>query len=155
VASGRLGRPILFRSTFGHHGDMRGNSNVDPQLAGGGAMAGNGSHSIDLFRWLVGEPTRVQAMAGTLGQELAVEDIGLMQLSMGEKAFGELTAGFSMHFGPYRAEYYGTEGAAVVDYRDSPSPIMRYRLAKDKEWNTVPCLTDSDIFLVEITHFLD
>src|SRR3989442_1390539 len=83
---------------------MRGNSSVDPKLAGGGVLTANGSHSIDLFRWLIGEPTRVQAMAATLGQDLPVEDVGLMHLSMDDRALGEFAVSFSTHFGTYALE---------------------------------------------------
>jgi len=155
VREGRLGRPILFRNIYAQHGDMRGNSNVDPKLVGGGSLAGNGSHSIDLCRLLVGEPTHAQAMGAAVAQDIAVEDVAIMQLSMDNKAFAEIASSYSLHFGAYDIEWHGTAGAAFISYKTPPGNILRYHLVGEKEPRVIDCSTYSDLFTCELTHFLE
>ena len=64
VAIGTLGKPIFFRNIFGGYYKLKGNHRSVLGLSGGGCVIDNCSHSVDLFRFLVGEPTEIQAVIG-------------------------------------------------------------------------------------------
>jgi predicted dehydrogenase len=157
VRSGRLGEPAFLRNIFGIHYPVKGLSHVNPALAGGGAMMGNGVHSIDLFRHLVGEPTRVQATGAAVVQDVPVEDLALMHLSAGDRAFGDIVSSYSLHFCPASIEWYGTKGAAILTYWKVDEPELRFRVEGDprKEWTPVDSSTHPDRFVGEVTHFLE
>lgn len=155
IRSGKLGEPVFFRNLYGIHFDATKTSHVVPELAGGGAMTGNGVHSIDMFRYLVGEPTRVQAMGGAVLQDVPVEDLGVMHLSANDEAYGDITSSYSLHFAPGHIDWYGSKGAALLNYRAPENEQLRYRLEGDKEWTPVDSSKHPDRFIGEVTHFVD
>lgn len=62
---------------------------TDPSQ-GGGSLFNQGIHSLDLMLFLLGPVTRVQAMTGTLGHTLPVEDTCLATLLFAQGAMGLL-----------------------------------------------------------------
>jgi predicted dehydrogenase len=68
VRAGEIGEIIHFRAQFLESSalDSRGLTWRDSPSEAGGAVADLGSHIIDLARWLVGEPTAVEATTRTL-----------------------------------------------------------------------------------------
>lgn len=160
IASGTLGKPLLFRNIFTGYVELKHNHRANAKLSGGGCLIDNGSHSVDLFRFLVGEPTSVQAVTGNVSQKLAVEDINVLTLDMNGKALGEITSSYSIQVGTNWVEWYGTRGAAVINYwntgyDNAPLPDLAYRLADSSEWLAVDCTAHPDRFTAEIAHFLD
>ena len=77
IAEGAIGRPVFAEATS--HDDFNPLSTsrkwlTEPALAGGGPLRDTGSHRIDLFNYLFGEPVRVSAHLSSLVHEFAVED---------------------------------------------------------------------------------
>ena len=155
ITTGTLGKPLFFRNIFAGFFALKGNHRANPALSGGGCVVDNCSHAVDLFRFLVGEPTEVQAFTGNVLQKAAVEDIGLLQLSMRGKAFGEITSCYSLKVAGNWVEWYGTLGTALVSYWNDSQPDLVYKLAGEKAWTTVDCSQHPDRFSAEVTHFLD
>ena len=149
-----LGRPILFRNIFGGHSDMSKNHRANPALSGGGPLIDHCSHSVDLFRFMVGDPTRVQGMAANVMQKLAVEDLGMMQLDAAGKALGEITGSYSLPLGSNFVELYGTKGRAVVSYFNPGHPELAYIVDRDTGWREVDVSKLPERFAGEIGHFL-
>jgi len=155
IKAGVLGQPLLFRNIFCGFHDIRGNHRAVKRLAGGGAMIDNSSHSVDLFRFLVGEPTAVAAMTGNLVQKIEVEDFSLLQLDMGGRAFGEITAGYSLKGGGAWVEWYGTKGRALVNYGNPGHPELSYRPDRNSDEVAVDCGDLPQRFPAQIMHFLE
>jgi myo-inositol 2-dehydrogenase/D-chiro-inositol 1-dehydrogenase len=150
-----LGSPILFRNIFsGGVLALAPDHRSDPEISGGGCLIDHCSHSMDLFRFLVGEPTEVHAFAGNVLQDVAVEDFGVIHLRRAGDAFGQISASYSMPVGTSAVEWYGTEGAAIVNYAPETGPELMYRRV-DEDWQPVDCSEHPDRFAGEIRHFLD
>ena len=85
-------------------------------LDGGGALANQGIHSIDLLLWLLGDVERVHAATRTAVHAIEVEDTAVAALEFAGGAVGTLEAATSVFPGlPRRVEITGTEGTVVVE----------------------------------------
>ena len=118
---GWLGQPILGEARFKWYrsheyfergGGWRGTWAMD----GGGSLANQGSHLIDLLLWFMGEPVRVYAETAIVNHQIETEDIGLAILNFKSGAKGTIlgttTFPTSAYFG---VEVHGTEGAVLID----------------------------------------
>lgn len=74
VESGILGNIILFENTFCSKVNMRDRWNAQKEVSGGGVLVDNGSHSVDIARYLLGPIGGVQAQNGINAQGLEVEE---------------------------------------------------------------------------------
>ncbi len=155
LAAGTLGEPVFFRNIFGGYHKLAGGHRADPAQSGGGVMIDNGAHAVDLFRFLAGEPTHVQAMIANVGQDVPVEDTMMMHLNAGGRCLGELASSMSFKVGASWVEVYGTKGTAWVSYWNAGQPDLCYRVEGSKERQTVDCSAHPDRFAAELRHFLD
>jgi predicted dehydrogenase len=151
ISEGKLGRVLMFRNRFG--GKLAGMEQKwfsKPDIAGGGALLDTSIHSVDLFRYLVGEVTGVSGAVSTFHPEIrGVEDSGAMLLRTAEGAIGTIEASWMTPWSANVVEVYGERGAAVIDYDTGQT---RYRLAEDKEWQTAT-VPGNDRFVEELRHF--
>ncbi len=153
IRRGVLGKPLLFRNIFAGYLDLKGNHRVHRRLSGGGVIIDNGSHAADLYRFLVGEPTHVQAIAGTAMQEYPIEDFALMHLRGPGRACGEITLSWSYKVAGNWVEWYGTKGTAWVSYWNEGAPDLAYQVGGGKR--TAVDVPGPDRFTGEVSHFLD
>lgn len=56
----------------------------------GGAFMNQASHYVDLVDWLIGPVSSIQAMTGTLGREIEVEDTGVLNIRWRNGALGSM-----------------------------------------------------------------
>jgi UDP-N-acetyl-2-amino-2-deoxyglucuronate dehydrogenase len=56
----------------------------------GGAFMNQASHYVDLLEWLIGPISNVQAMTGTLGRNIEVEDTGVLNVRWRNGAIGSM-----------------------------------------------------------------
>ncbi len=121
VRQGWLGRLILgevrfkwFRSDeyYAHNGGWRGTWAMD----GGGSLANQGSHLLDLLLWFMGDPVRLYAETAICTHQIETEDLGMVILEFAGGAKGTIlgttTFPSSVYFG---AEVHGTEGGVLID----------------------------------------
>ena len=155
IDAGKLGKPLFFRNIFGGYFQLKGNHRANPALSGGGCVVDNCSHAVDLFRFLVGDPTEVQAFTGHVMQRAAVEDIGMLHLNVRGKAFGEITSSYSLKVCGNWVEWYGTLGTALVSYWNDAQPDLVYKLEGEQSWTVVDCSQHPDRFTGEVAHFLN
>jgi len=154
IDSGVLGMPMLFRNIFGGWVALSGNHRARAEVSGGGCLIDHGSHSVDLFRFLVGEPTAVQAVTANIRQRLTVEDFGMVHLLVDERAFGEITTSYSVPCTGNWVEWHGDKGSAFVSYWNEGRPDLEYVVAGEKP-KTVDCSAHNpNRYLNAFTHFL-
>ncbi len=121
LRQGWLGRPILgevrfkwFRSQeyFDRSGGWRGTWKMD----GGGSLANQGAHLLDLLCWFMGDAASVYGEMAIVNHEIETEDIGLAILNFKSGAkgtvLGTTTFPESVYFS---AEVHGSEGGVLVD----------------------------------------
>ena len=121
IEGGELGEVITFRNRFaGLMANAHETWFSNPAISGGGALADTSIHSIDLFRYLVGDVASVQAMTSTRetehGPALDVEDSGVMLLRTESGELGVIESSWRTPPGEWTVTVYGTKGTATVDY---------------------------------------
>lgn len=130
VAEGVIGEPILFENVFASRVDMAGRWNADPAVAGGGVLIDNGTHSVDIVRYLVGPIAEVMALEGKRVQQLAVEDTVQVFVRTDAGVAGNIDLSWSLDKGSESyVHLYGSEGTISIGWRQS-----RYRRADEGEW---------------------
>jgi len=154
IADGELGVIREFRSRCaGHltHAETRWFS--DPALSGGGALIDTSVHSVDLFRYLVGDPVGVHAFTSTcaseLGPALEVEDTGVVILKTADGALGVIEASWRTPPGEWTLSVHGTGGTATLDYATLTLRVGR----EGVEWTDV-LVEPGDRFEREIAQFI-
>ena len=121
LKQGLLGTPILgevrfkwFRSQeyFEHSGGWRGTWAMD----GGGSLANQGSHLIDLLLWFMGEPKTVYGETAIMNHDIETEDIGQAILNFESGAKGGILGTTTFPASPYfSAEVHGSAGGVLLD----------------------------------------
>jgi predicted dehydrogenase len=151
VDSGALGDILFTRSIIGLAGiaeigcppDMVAWMQ-DPVRGGGGAWIDEGSHGVDLLRWLVGDIAGISAMTANRAKPgLDGEDVGVATIRYANGALGEITTAWSMavDIGMRNAlEIYGTNGTLVMKATDPFPRVEVYRAVEPAPWRgwTVP-----------------
>jgi len=130
IASGLVGDVILVENTFAATVDMSRRWNSDPAIGGGGVLIDNGTHSVDIVRYLVGPVVEVMAVEGRRVQELSVEDSAalFMRTEDGADARIDLSWSLDKEQDSY-VRVYGSHGMVHVGWAAS-----RYRQLSSKDW---------------------
>ncbi len=121
INSNRIGELTFGRAWIGHDGwvlkTTPWSSNYD--IAGGGVLADNGHHLIDLVRWFLGDIRSVQGVRSTLVHNLdaRLEDnfLGILTTERSNPVF--IQASWTDWNGYLYLEVYGTQGYILVDSR--------------------------------------
>lgn len=129
IAGGTIGRPILFNNAFVSRVDMAGRWNADPAMSGGGVLIDNGTHSVDIARYLLGPLSRVFAVSED-GAGLGVDDTTRLMFQTDGGAMGTATVSWNAtSFANTYVEVVGTEGVVRVGWSRS-----RFRKASSPAW---------------------
>lgn len=110
LVSGRVKwyRPPDYYSGSGWRGTL--------ELDGGGALINQGVHTIDLLLWLMGNVTRVHAIATTALHNIAAEDTLVATLEFASGAVGSFEATTAAYPGySRRVELTGSEGTLILE----------------------------------------
>jgi predicted dehydrogenase len=130
LASGILGEIILLENVFASRTDMSTRWNSDPAVSGGGVLIDNGTHSVDIIRYLLGPIAEVLAVEGKRVQDLEVEDT--VQLFVRAESGARGTVDLSWSLDKERnsfIEIYGSKGTVQVGWKES-----KYRQATSQDW---------------------
>ena len=130
IASGLVGDVILIENTFASTVDMSRRWNSDPAISGGGVLIDNGTHSVDIIRYLVGPIVELTAFEGRRIQDLPVEDTVtlLMRTECGADASIDLSWSINKERDTY-IRVYGSHGMVHVGWDSS-----RYRQLTSPDW---------------------
>jgi len=154
IERGEMGEVVMFRNRFaGPAAGIEKKWFSQKAISGGGAFLDTSIHSIDLFRFLVGEVSRVQAAMRRTNPAVAeVEDTAMALLSTVDDRMGVVESCWSLQGGYNVVEVYGTRGAAIVHYWDGMK--SRYKTTGMNDWAPLD-ETGPDRFTLEIQHFVD
>ncbi len=120
LRSGTIGQPVLFENTFTGVVDMTQRWNSKPAVSGGGVLADNGTHSVDVMRYLLGPVHAVQAVDGPRLQGLEVDETVQFFARTADHVVGRIDLSWSIHKPlPTFVTVYGTEGVLHVGWRKS------------------------------------
>ncbi len=130
IQSGILGDILLYENAFCSKVDMRERWNSDPQVAGGGVLIDNGSHAVDIARYLLGPITHVHAETARRAQGLAVEDTMRVRFRSQSGAVGSIDLSWTINKeSPHYLGVYGSQGTLLVGWKGS-----RYRQDGNANW---------------------
>ncbi len=118
--AGHCGDVVLYENVFCSHVDMTRRWNSDAAVSGGGVLIDNGSHSVDLARFLLGPLAKVQAQFGRRAQPIQVEDTARMLFQSHDGALGSIDLSWSVHqeTDAY-VRLHGTRGTIEIGWRGS------------------------------------
>lgn len=130
IASGVLGDILLFENAFTAKVDMSKRWNTDPKVSGGGVLIDNGTHSVDIIRYLLGPIAEVLAVEGKRAQSGAVEDTAnlFLRTETGIPATVDLSWSINKDLDTY-LRIYGSNGTILVGWRES-----KFRQASSPDW---------------------
>ena len=130
VLHGLIGRIVLCEIAFCARADMGGRWPSNPKISGGGVLIDNGSHAVDIIRYLLGPIRRVQGQHGRNVQGLSVEDTTMVFVETVDGVWGRIDLSWSIEKN-HNAFIcmHGSEGMIVIGWNAS-----RYRRYDTKEW---------------------
>jgi UDP-N-acetylglucosamine 3-dehydrogenase len=155
IDSGALGQVMTFRNRFA---GLKANAHEtwfgNPAIAGGGVLADTNVHSIDLFRFLIGEPDGIHAFLSTRetehGPKLEVDDTAVLTVKTADGTIGIIESSWRTPPGEWTVTIYGTKGTAVVDYKEMTLRVQDI----DGAWRQIEVAPESR-FNREFAHFLE
>lgn len=155
ISEGRIGDVLTFRNRFS--GPLDGVENrwfSQPEIAGGGALMDSSIHSVDIFRYLIGEIDRAAAVTATTatdrGPALAVEDSAVLAVRSSGGVVGVIEASWRTSPGEAVISVSGTQGRLEMDYATMTLALID----TDGKSSVVP-VPDGDRFARQARHFLD
>lgn len=155
IDGGALGKPLVFRNMFAGKFVLKRNHRANPKLSGGGCVADNAAHAVDIFRFLLGDVAAVQAQIANLAQQEAVEDFGVLFLRGKRGCVGQITCSYSTPHATNYVEVLCEKGSVTVSYWIPGRPDVAYRIEGEKEERTVDVSRAPDRFTAEVGHFLE
>ena len=130
IESGILGEIILYENVFCSAVDMQDRWNANPAVSGGGVLIDNGTHSVDIARYLLGSIVKVQAEKGRQAQGLEVEDTARLYFRTANRAMGAVDLSWTLHKErDAYIEVFGPEGMLSIGWQGS-----KYRQHESMDW---------------------
>lgn len=130
ITSGMLGDVQFYENRFCSKVNMRNRWNSDPAIAGGGVLIDNGTHSVDIVRYLLGPIARVHAQEGKRVSALPVDETACLSFVTDRGVMGTIYLSWSLQAdqGGY-INIWGTDGALSIGWKES-----KYQHAGHPEW---------------------
>jgi len=130
MEAGILGRIVLFENTFCGKVMMKDRWNANKAVSGGGVLIDNGTHSVDVARYLLGPIQEIQAQNGLAAQALDVEDTVRVQFRTRAGVMGMIDLSWSINKdSDVYVNVYGSEGTLLIGWAGS-----RYRQDGNAKW---------------------
>lgn len=130
VTSGMLGDILFYENSFCSKVSMRDRWNADLQLAGGGVVIDNGTHSVDIARYMIGPIHSVHVFEGKRVMGLPVEDTASLSFTTEDGVMGVIHLSWSINVEQESfINILGTEGKLMVGWKES-----KYQHNNHPEW---------------------
>ena len=113
---GTIGRLLFIRGRYGHGGrvGLEKEWRAQKDIAGGGELLDQGTHLIDLCRWLGGEPTKVLGVVETKFWPIKVEDNAFVILK-NQNTTSQFHVSTNNWGNIFSLELFGDKGAIFID----------------------------------------
>lgn len=121
------------------------------KIAGGGCIFDTNTHSIDLFRFLIGEVKEQSAVMHRHFEGTDVEDAGILVVKAENGAIGSMTSSFVAGAGKAFIDIMGQKGEIFYDYTVPDKIILK--LTGKPEAETI-LTTPSGGWMEQISHFI-
>ena len=130
IASGVLGEIVGLENAFTSRVMMDQRWNSNREFSGGGVLIDNGTHSVDIIRFLLGAIESVIAVDAGKTQNLQVDENVKMfaRTTNGVLASVDLTWGINKEL-PNFISVFGTNGTLHIGWRES-----KYKLNSNPDW---------------------
>jgi predicted dehydrogenase len=153
LEAGAIGTSVLFRNRFAYRFENVAQSWFsDPTVSGGGTLMDTSVHSIDLYRFLVGEITQVAVQLTTTTPGLSVEDDSVLLVNGPAGVPGIIEASWTTPIGNSILTIFGTEGNLTVDYEREGFGVAILEVAGQQPEEFLR--TGRDRFADEVRHLL-
>ena len=130
VASGILGDILRFENVFTSRVDMAPRWNSDSGKSGGGVLIDNGTHSVDILRYMAGPVSAVHVTEIKRVQDIPVEDTVHVVARTRSGAIGTFDLSWSLNSGVTSyINLCGTRGTVSLGWAES-----RYKLISGRDW---------------------
>ena len=132
VMEGAIGDLVFVENAFTSHVDMSSRWNSDATISGGGVLIDNGTHSVDILRYFLGDLRDVQVVEGRRMQGLSVEDTVRLFVHNDHDVIGSADLSWSIdkEMDTF-VRLYGSDGTILVGWKES-----RLRRRGEAEWET-------------------
>jgi predicted dehydrogenase len=132
VMEGVIGDLVFVENAFTSHVDMSTRWNSDATISGGGVLIDNGTHSVDILRYFLGDLRDVQVVEGRRMQGLPVEDTVRLFVHNDQDVIGSADLSWSIdkEMDTF-VRCYGRDGTILVGWKES-----RLRQRGESEWQT-------------------
>lgn len=151
IKSGDIGNVVFFQNIFcGPAFYMKDKWFSKKAISGGGCMLDTSSHSVDLFRFLIGEASEQHGLMNKNFAGTDVEDASIITLKAENGAIGSLIATWVAGVGTAEIIVMGDKGMVKYDY--TKPEVINIRKTADKEFTAEP-VKASNGFAEEIAHF--
>ena len=100
-------------------------------------MLDAGSHSVDLFRFLVGEIVQQHALMHRHFEKTDVEDIAVLSVKSPEGAIGTMISSWVTGALMFYIDIIGTQGSMHYDYQNGTELLLRIHKSEEQQF-TLP-----------------
>jgi len=150
--AGAIGTPVFFQNVFcGPAFDMKDRWFTRKAIAGGGCLFDTNSHSVDLFRMLLGEIVEQRAVTHQHFPGTDVEDAGILVVKSAEGVLGTMTSTFVAGVGQAFISIMGQKGEIAYDY--FVPEVIKLRRADQPEAQVIKTVASGG-FVEQIAHLL-
>ena len=152
VREGKLGQLVFFNNVLcGPVFWVKDTWYTRKALAGGGVLLDICSHSVGLFRFIVGEVVEQHAVSHRHLEGTDVEDAGIIVLKAENGAVGTVSASWVAGVGQHFTNIIGQNGRLYYDYANAGQLELTQRGESQK---TIIPVEPTDGFIQEVGHFL-
>jgi predicted dehydrogenase len=130
IKLGVLGRIELITNEFRSPVSMETRWNSNPSLSGGGVFIDNGTHSVDVLRYLAGPLESISVTAEASKGALIVEDNAQALVRCSSGTFARIELSWAQPAAsPYYVQIVGTQGRVAIGWKES-----LFRLGRENDW---------------------
>jgi predicted dehydrogenase len=148
-----IGDIVMFYNGFSHTDTVAETMwRTQKSIAGGGSLMDTTSHSLDLFRHLVGEIVQYSAVMHRHFANTDVEDTSILSVRSDSGAVGSLSASWVAGDIIAFIDVVGKKGRIFFDYVTHDH--VKVKKYEDKEWELIP-VEWRDGFTEEVAHFIE
>ena len=153
VTRGRIGNPVMFFNNFSAPAfGMKDKWFSRKEISGGGSMLDTGSHSVDLFRFLIGEVSESKAILASNFLKNGVEDTAVLLVKSESGCIGTLSSSWGAGCSSAFIDIHGDMGRICYDYASGELKLR----GREGSWTQISVGSSANgAFSEQLKAFLD